>query len=60
MWDDARNMQNETRVNLKHLLEDMRDSYSSPLEEVILTELLANALDSKRRAQGISQHRRIG
>ena len=47
MWDDARNMQNETRVNLKHLLEDMRDSYSSPLEEVILTELLANALDSK-------------
>ncbi|OGT22352.1 MAG: hypothetical protein A3C55_04085 [Gammaproteobacteria bacterium RIFCSPHIGHO2_02_FULL_42_13] len=40
-------MQNETRVNLKHLLEDMRDSYGSPLEEVILTELLANALDSK-------------
>lgn len=40
-------MQNETRVNLKHLLEDMRDSYSSPLEEVILTELIANALDSK-------------
>ena len=40
-------MQNETRVNLKHLLEDMRDSYNSPLEEVILTELIANALDSK-------------
>lgn len=40
-------MQNETRVNLKHLLEDMRDSYSAPLEEVILTELIANALDSK-------------
>ncbi|OHA23027.1 MAG: hypothetical protein A3G52_02015 [Candidatus Taylorbacteria bacterium RIFCSPLOWO2_12_FULL_43_20] len=40
-------MQNETRVNLKHLLEDMRDSYSSPLEEVILTELIANALDSR-------------
>ena len=40
-------MQNETRVNLKHLLEDMRDSYSAPLEEVILTELMANALDSK-------------
>jgi hypothetical protein len=38
---------NETRVNLKHLLEDIRDSYSSPLEEVILTELVANALDSK-------------
>lgn len=38
---------NETRVNLKHLLEDIRDAYTSPLEEVILTELVANALDSK-------------
>ena len=40
-------MMNETRVNLKHLLEDIRDSYASPLEEVILTELVANALDGK-------------
>lgn len=40
-------MLNETRVNLKHLLEDIRDSYTSPLAEVILTELVANALDSK-------------
>ncbi|MDP2593428.1 MAG: ATP-binding protein [bacterium] len=40
-------MQNETRVNLKHLLEDIRDSYNAPLEEVIITELIANALDSK-------------
>lgn len=32
---------------MKHLLEDLRDSYTSPLEEVILTELVANALDSK-------------
>lgn len=40
-------MPNETRVNLKHLLEDIRDSYSSPIEEVIITELVANALDSK-------------
>lgn len=40
-------MLNETRVNLKHLLEDIRDSYTAPLEEVILTELIANALDSK-------------
>lgn len=40
-------MINETRVNIKHLLEDIRDSYSAPLEEVILTELIANALDSK-------------
>jgi hypothetical protein len=38
---------NETRVNLKHLLEDIRDSYASPLEEIILTELVANALDGK-------------
>lgn len=37
---------NETRVNLRHLLEDIRDSYSHPVEEVILSELIANALDS--------------
>lgn len=36
----------ETRVNLKHLLEDIRDSYPCPLEEAILVELVANALDS--------------
>ncbi|HLD20925.1 MAG TPA: ATP-binding protein [Patescibacteria group bacterium] len=39
-------MANETRVNLKHLLEDLRDAYASPVEEVIVTELVANALDS--------------
>ncbi len=39
-------MPHETRVNLKRLLEDIRDSYPSPLEEVIITELIANALDS--------------
>lgn len=37
---------NETRVNLKHLLEDIRDSYPMPLEEVIIVELVANAIDS--------------
>jgi len=37
----------ETRVNLKHLLEDIRDSYSFSIEESILTELIANALDSQ-------------
>jgi len=37
---------NETRVNLQHLLEDIRDSYAMPLEEVIITELVANSLDS--------------
>ncbi len=40
-------MLHETRVNLNHLLEDLRDSYLSPLEEVIVTELVANALDSR-------------
>jgi len=36
----------ETRVDLLHLLEDLRDAYTSPLEETILTELVANSLDS--------------
>ena len=36
----------ETRVDLQHLLVDIRDSYSCPPEEAILTELIANALDS--------------
>lgn len=37
----------ETRVNLKHLLGDLRDSYGVPLEEIIIVELIANALDSR-------------
>jgi hypothetical protein len=36
----------ETRVNLRHLLEDIRDTYPFSVEEVILTELVANSLDS--------------
>jgi Histidine kinase-, DNA gyrase B-, and HSP90-like ATPase len=36
----------ETRVDLQHLLEDLRDAYTGTLEETILTEILANALDS--------------
>jgi Histidine kinase-, DNA gyrase B-, and HSP90-like ATPase len=36
----------ETRVDLQHLLEDLRDAYTGPLEETILTEIVANALDS--------------
>jgi len=36
----------ETRVNLKHLLEDIRDSYPFPQEEAIIIELIANALDA--------------
>lgn len=37
----------ETRVNLHHLLEDLRDAYPGSLEETIITEIVANALDSK-------------
>jgi len=36
----------QTRINLKHLLEDIRDSYPFPEEETIVAELVANALDS--------------
>jgi hypothetical protein len=36
----------ETRVDLQHLLEDLRDAYTGALEEAILTEVIANALDS--------------
>ena len=39
----------ETRVDLLHLLEDLRDAYTQSLEETILTELVANALDSGAR-----------
>ncbi len=37
----------ETRVDLQHLLEDLRDAYTGALEETILTEVIANALDSR-------------
>jgi hypothetical protein len=36
----------ETRVDLRHLLEDIRDTYPCPAEEAILSELIANSLDS--------------
>lgn len=36
----------ETRVDILHLLEDLRDAYPGGLEETILTEVVANALDS--------------
>jgi hypothetical protein len=36
----------ETRVDLLHLLEDLRDAYPGSIEETILTEILANSLDS--------------
>lgn len=40
----------ETRVDLVHILEDLRDAYPGPIEETILTEVLANALDSGARS----------
>ena len=36
----------ETRVDLLHILEDLRDAYPGSIEETILTEIMANALDS--------------
>jgi hypothetical protein len=36
----------ETRVDLLHLLEDLRDAYPGALEETIVTEIVANALES--------------
>ena len=36
----------ETRVDLLHLLEDLRDAYPGAVEETILTEIVANSLDS--------------
>ncbi len=39
----------EMRVDLQHLLEDLRDAYPGGLEETILTEAVANSLDSGAR-----------
>jgi hypothetical protein len=36
----------QTRVDLRHLLEDLRDAYPGSIEETILTEVIANSLDS--------------
>ena len=36
----------ETRVDLLHLLEDLADAYLGDLDETILTEIVANSLDS--------------
>jgi len=37
----------ETRVDLVHLLEDLRDAYVDGIEETILSEAIANSLDSR-------------
>ncbi len=39
----------QTRVDLLHLLEDLRDAYPGSLEETLLTEIVANSLDSGSR-----------
>ncbi|MBI2821800.1 MAG: ATP-binding protein [Acidobacteria bacterium] len=44
----------ETRINLKHLLGNLRDSYPFSIEEAILTELIANSLDSHATSINIS------
>ena len=44
----------ETRVNLVHLLEDLRDAYPGAIEETIVTEMVANALDSGGRRISLS------
>ncbi len=44
----------ETRVDLVHLLEDLRDAYPGALEETILTEIVANSLDSRAATIAIS------
>ncbi|MEO5762876.1 MAG: ATP-binding protein [Vicinamibacteria bacterium] len=37
----------ETRVDLVHLLEDLRDAYVDGIDETILSEAIANSLDSR-------------
>ncbi|MBI4590704.1 MAG: ATP-binding protein [Candidatus Rokubacteria bacterium] len=44
----------ETRVDLLHLLEDLRDAYPGAAEETILTEVVANSLDSGATAVTIA------
>ncbi|HUG39164.1 MAG TPA: ATP-binding protein [Longimicrobiales bacterium] len=39
----------QTRVDLLHLLEDLRDAYPAGLEETVVAETVANALDSGAR-----------
>ena len=44
----------ETRVNLLHILEDLRDAYPGTVEETIITEVVANSLDSGARRISIT------
>src|SRR5574337_2139653 len=44
----------ETRVDLLHLLEDLRDAYPGATEETILTEIVATSLDSGARSISVT------
>ncbi len=46
----------QTKVDLHHLLEDLRDAYPGSPEETILTEVIANSLDSGASAVAIATH----
>ena len=55
----------ETRVDLLHLLKDLRDAYPGSIEETIVTEMVANALDSgattiQKMKRGRGRHLRAG
>ncbi len=39
----------QTWVDIQHLLEDLRDAYTGSLEETIISEIVANSLDSGAR-----------
>ena len=45
----------ETRVDLLHLLEDLADAYPGDLDETILTEIVANSLDSGASHIGVAR-----
>jgi hypothetical protein len=47
----------ETRVDLQHLLEDLRDAYPGSVEETILTEIIANSLDASATTITVSVDR---
>ncbi|MEP6936265.1 MAG: hypothetical protein ABI988_20370 [Nitrospirota bacterium] len=41
----------QPRVDLEHLLEDLRDAYPYSISDLILTEIIANSLDSEEEKQ---------
>jgi hypothetical protein len=41
----------KTRVDLEHLLKDLQDAYPYSFSDSILTEIIANSLDSEEEKQ---------